>query len=173
MNKYTLDNKIKYLSFSKSGNSLQRTNDIRILDDINSINFNEEDKHHGICIKIHIVLNEKSIILSQNNIVCSIYGWSLIEPLKINSIKINCNSDECGFNLLNKYKKPLFSRKLNKGINEFIFEYNINKENFNDKINKMEQQIEELNKFKNEVNEKHNELVNRLLDRIVELSGKN
>ena len=37
----------------------------------------------------------------------------------------------------------------------------------------MAQQIEELNKFKNEVNEKHNELVNRLLDRIVELSGKN
>ena len=42
-----------------------------------------------------------------------------------------------------------------------------------DKIEKQQKQINDLIKNQQIMTDKHNELVNRLLDRIVELSGKN
>ncbi len=173
MGKYTLDNKIKYLIFSNGQQSLGM-NKIGFVDNKDDIKFKDNDPSE-IVIKIYISIDEKNIILSQGNMQRVEPYWSLIEPLRINSITTNCINKECNLSFFNKYKKGIWSKPLGQGIWDYDFEYTLHNEldEVNEKINKMEQQIEELNKFKNEVNEKHNELVNKLLDRIVELSNKN
>jgi ABC-type phosphate transport system auxiliary subunit len=49
----------------------------------------------------------------------------------------------------------MFSKELKKGINEFVFEYNIHKENMYEKINK---QIEELKLDNNQLKIDNNQL---------------
>ena len=69
---------------------------------------------------------------------------------------------------------------LEKKYNEILNEFENNKLNqvktssiLEDKIETQQKQINELFKNQQIMTDKHNELVNRLMDRIVELSGKN
>ena len=118
-------------------------------------------------------------------------GKSIIEFVQIeleneqyiSSIEIY-NRDSIEFNELCKNRLATYTLFVKDNFSDSILKFKLNSDYIQkfffvglnglyDKIYKMDQQIEELNKFKNEVNEKHNELVNKLLDRIVELSDKN
>ena len=80
--------------------------------------------------------------------------------------------------LINEAKNNIIY--LEKKYNEILNEFENNKLNqvktssiLEDKIETQQKQINELFKNQQIMTDKHNELVNRLMDRIVELSGKN
>jgi uncharacterized protein YhbP (UPF0306 family) len=121
-----------------------------------------KNRQKGLILKNANIIKEKikidelvgsNILVTQNNILDNVNTFS--------------NLESTFSNLERKYTEILNEFEKNKFNNVKIFSI------LENKIDTQQKQIDELIKNQQIMTDKHNELVNRLLDRIVELSGKN